>query len=653
MSTSRKGRKLKLANPEEQPQISQFTVDIGQSPTNIPSPTTSPVAETKGKKRRRSTGEKNPATKKRNLPSDPLPSSTMSTPATDPNNATTAMLRELKKMEERLSEKITTSKDQDLSEMEERLNNNIRSTIDTSIKDALKVIQTSLNTAVDNNATVLSHTAELKGLRDENSRLNRKVQQLTAEQSRMKQQLTKIENLSLENSLIIRGLSEDIKETEQLLVEKLHRVLSRIMQGDTDEIKLINAKQITIKSIRRLGRPNRQRTRPVSAELYHKQDVDYILENRFDLEKGIYIDKEYPIEVERKQKILLPILRAAKRSSKFKKQSKLEEDKIVLKGRRYDVNTLNQLPDELNVFKVTTRENVSTIGYFGEINPLSNFYPTPFTHEGVRYISSEQFIQASKAKYFNDADTHNQIMGCSTSLECKRASRQIRNVDINRWELVAGDICQPDIRAKFFQNPPAMDTLISKTGSKTIVECTSDRLWGTGIPLNDPMCLDPQKWITQGIMGQILEDIRSEALKKQCDPERQYPTALTSSWPPLANNVNVQCSDYQTMQSDTAASLLIRTAHCPSTSAAAYQIGPPGQHSSQSAYNGNSVHEEKTDHVSELTTPVSDTTEGTSTSSDVEMGDSNWSHIEHLEAVMEDPEATTASPVSQNINNNK
>ena len=653
MSTSRRGRKLKLANPEEQPQISQFTVDIGQPPTNFPSPTTSPVAEAKGKKRRWSTGEKIASTKKRNLPSSPLPSSIMSIPAPDPNDATTAMLREIKKMEEWLSEKITTSKDQDLSEMEERLNNNIRSTIDTSIKDALKVIQTSLNTTVENNATVISHTIELKGLRDENSRLNRKVQQLTAEQSRMKQQLTKIENLSLENSLIIRGLAEDIKETEQILVEKLHGVLSGIMQGDTDETKLMNAKQITIKSIRRLGRPNRQRTRPVSAELYHKHDVDYILENRFDLEKGIYVDKEYPIEVERKWKALLPILRAAKRSSEFKKQSKLEDDKIILKGRRYDVNTLNQLPDELNVFKVTTRENVSTIGYFCEINPLSNFYPAPFTHEGVRYISSEQFIQASKAKYFNDVDTYNQIMGCSTSLECKRASRQIRNVDINMWELVASSICLPGIRAKFFQNPPAMDTLISKTGSKTIVECAADRLWGTGIPLNDPTCLDPQKWITQGIMGQILEDIRSEALKKQGDPQRQYPMAVTSAWPPSAKNINIQPSDYRTKQTDTVASLLIRTEHCPNTSATADQIGPPGQHPSESTYNGHSAHEEKTDHVSESTTPVSDTTEGTSTSSDVEMGDSNQSHTEHLEAAMEYPEATTTSPVSQNNNNSK
>ena len=61
----------------------------------------------------------------------------------------------------------------------------------------------------------------------------------------------------------------------------------------------------------------------------------------------------------------------------------------------------------------------------------------------------------------------------------------------------------------------------------------------------------------------------------------------------------------------------------------------------------------KTDHVSESTTPVSDTTEGTSTSSDVEMEDSNRSHTEHLEAVMEYHETTTASPVSQNNNNSK
>ena len=163
----------------------------------------------------------------------------------------------------------------------------------------------------------------------------------------------------------------------------------------------------------------------------------------------------------------------------------------------------------------------------------------------------------------------------------------------------------------------------------------------------------PKSGITQGIMGQILEDIHSEALTKQHDPQHQYPMALTSLWPPLAKNVNVQRSDYQIMQCDTVASPLISTTLCPSASATTDQIGPKGHHSSHSADNGHSAHEEKTDHMSESTTPVSDTTEGTSTSSEVEMGDSNQSHIEHLEAVIEDPEAITVSPVSQNINNSK
>ena len=167
---------------------------------------------------------------------------------TDPNSATTAMLREIKKMEERLSEKITTSKDQEIIDMEERLNNNIITTIDTSIKDALRVIQTSLNSSVENNPIINSHSAQLKDLRDGNSRLNQMVQQLTAEQGHMKQQLNKIENMALENSLIIRGLLEVFKETEPMIIDQLHHVLSKIMHGDTDELKLANAKQITIKN---------------------------------------------------------------------------------------------------------------------------------------------------------------------------------------------------------------------------------------------------------------------------------------------------------------------------------------------------------------------------------------------------------------------
>ena len=91
----------------------------------------------------------------------------------------------------------------------------------------------------------------------------------------------------------------------------------------------------------------------------------------------------------------------------------------MLKVRSYNVNNLNQLPEELNVFKVTTKENENTVGFFGGINTLSNFYPSTFLYDGIQYISSEQLIQANKTKFFGDLDTYNQILSCSTSLECK------------------------------------------------------------------------------------------------------------------------------------------------------------------------------------------------------------------------------------------
>ena len=53
-------------------------------------------------------------------------------------------------------------------------------------------------------------------------------------------------------------------------------------------------------------------------------------------------------------------------------------------------------------------------------------------------------------------------MGCATSLECKNLSRQIRNVNMDKWDKVAGNICHPGIHAKFLQNPVALETLLKK-----------------------------------------------------------------------------------------------------------------------------------------------------------------------------------------------
>ena len=60
-----------------------------------------------------------------------------------------------------------------------------------------------------------------------------------------------------------------------------------------------------------------------------------------------------------------------------------------------------------------------------------------------------------------------------------------------------------------------MDILIQKTGSKQIVECANDCLWGTRVNLNRNDCLNSEKWIGPGILGKILESIRNSHMQNR------------------------------------------------------------------------------------------------------------------------------------------
>ena len=81
-------------------------------------------------------------------------------------------------------------------------------------------------------------------------------------------------------------------------------------------------------------------------------------------------------------------------------------------------------------------------------------------------------------------------------------------------------LCEPGIREKFVQNPHLMDTLVRRTENKTIMECAKDRLWGTGSALSEESSLNRDRWITQGILGRILERIRNEFKSSVTLPSR-------------------------------------------------------------------------------------------------------------------------------------
>ena len=218
----------------------------------------------------------------------------------------------------------------------------------------------------------------------------------------------------------------------------------------------------------------------------------------------------------------------------------MEGEYLKLCGRRYSVNDIVKLPEELNSFKCTSKETQNVLGFFGELNLLSNFYHYEFQYQNLTFHSSEQLIQYNKAKHFNDHVTMAQILYASTPLERKRLARDIANYDEDNWRMVAKHMCFDGLKEKFTQNPTLTDILL-KTSSKALVECSFNRIWGNRIPLGDCSCMDRQKWHNVGILGEMLMEIRSE-LRNQPDVRGSVPMDTTVS--NVSNIFITNCSEY-------------------------------------------------------------------------------------------------------------
>ena len=143
------------------------------------------------------------------------------------------------------------------------------------------------------------------------------------------------------------------------------------------------------------------------------------------------------------------------------------------------------------------------------MNPLSNFYPAPFIHDRIHYAMSEQYIQARKADFCGDDEAQQEILQTKSAVKCKQIGKEVKNCDMPSWNAAAAEHCYPGIRSKFFQNP-GIASFLRNTGTRTIIECCYDDIWGNGKPLSDPNCINPSSYTNQGILGEILERIRDE-----------------------------------------------------------------------------------------------------------------------------------------------
>ena len=138
----------------------------------------------------------------------------------------------------------------------------------------------------------------------ENCSLKTQICELREDVDVIHQKLNSLENKSLESNLIFRGIEEQFNETEDTLRDMIYHHIADTFKYQDSHDRLSAARSCVIRQCRRLGRPTPGRPRPISVEFENRRDADSILEFKYYLSSGVYVDREYSMDIERKCRIL-------------------------------------------------------------------------------------------------------------------------------------------------------------------------------------------------------------------------------------------------------------------------------------------------------------------------------------------------------------
>ena len=162
----------------------------------------------------------------------------------------------------------------------------------------------------------------LESIKLENTQLEVNYKTMYKENLQLKIRLEKIENKLMDNNAILHGVEDQLWELSAITREKALNVISSIANGKTPKEKLDVVCKIGFKDIQRLGDYRLHKNCPIILEFERKASAEFLLENKKNLPKGIYADREYSEDVERERRKLRPILRKAKQLPDFKMKSK-------------------------------------------------------------------------------------------------------------------------------------------------------------------------------------------------------------------------------------------------------------------------------------------------------------------------------------------
>lgn len=139
---------------------------------------------------------------------------------------------------------------------------------------------------------------------------------------------------------------------------------------------------------------------------------------------------------------------------------------------------------------------------------LSQWWPSPFTVDGVTYASAEHWMMAGKARLFGDAEAEERAVAAKSPAQAKKVGRLVRDFDDTVWARERYGLVVTGSAHKFGQNPE-LGAFLLTTGDRVLVEASPmDRIWGIGLAADDPRAGDPATWRGLNLLGFALMEAR-------------------------------------------------------------------------------------------------------------------------------------------------
>lgn len=146
----------------------------------------------------------------------------------------------------------------------------------------------------------------------------------------------------------------------------------------------------------------------------------------------------------------------------------------------------------------------------GGVGPgcFSQWWPSEFVVDGVRYATAEHWMMAGKARLFGDADAERRALEATHPKQAKDAGRSVRGFDQAEWERHRFELVVQGSVHKFGADPQLREYLLG-TGARVLVEASPmDRIWGIGLAADDERAQDPARWRGLNLLGFALMEAR-------------------------------------------------------------------------------------------------------------------------------------------------